>query len=344
MKHIGTINLENNKLLLRKFILDDAQLIYKNFSKNDKINKHTKSKSIQTLEDGLDIVTQFCNNYQHNDYYNWAIISKENNELIGSINILEIDTNNSTTCHIDYYLSKEDIYEDLAVNSFQLILNFLFNDIGFTKITYNSSNEIYDNVNIFKKLNFNVIENNTTYSITKDDFNKVDIRKPYKFEIEFVAEIYNGIITHLDNNTNFCGWKHGIYPTLEVAQKAFDDGDLFIATKSGEVIGSCILNHTQAKQYHDIDWHIKDDKPLVVHTVAINPKNLRQGVAHKLLEFSKAYAKELNLKSIRLDASEPNTPARKIYEDVGFIKRGEMDLETNRGGINNWFAYEFIIN
>lgn len=350
-------NLESKHLLLRKFELSDANDMYQNWANDSEVTRYLTWLPHKNVNETAELLKIWCDDYDKPNNYNWAVVLNNTGELIGNVSVVRIDKNDSKCCDFGFCFSRKYWGNGIATQTLQIIFNYLFNEVGFDKINGYNNVENKASAKVMQKLmmSYDSVDNNTCtnnvgefvsadhYTITKEQFNSVTVRKAYADEVDKVFDIYEGIITHLMSTTNFCGWIHGIYPTLDVAQKAFDKGELFVAIQSGEVIGSCVLNHEQAKQYLEIDWTINDDKPLVVHTVAINPKNLRQGVAHVLLEFAKVYAKEHDILTIRLDASEPNIPARKIYEDVGFIKRGEMDLQTNRCGINNWFGYEFII-
>jgi ribosomal-protein-alanine N-acetyltransferase len=93
MKYVGTKNIETEKLLLRKYTLDDAEYFFKNII-NTGILEETK--------ESLKLWIEFYNKL---DVYNWTIELKENKVIIGLIRATDFpDT--SGICSINYAISK----------------------------------------------------------------------------------------------------------------------------------------------------------------------------------------------------------------------------------------------
>lgn len=175
----------------------------------------------------------------------------------------------------------------------------------------------------------------------------MEIKLATQQDIEEVGVLYQAIRKHLEENVNYTAWGNtqwGLndYPTVNVAQEAFNNNHLYIAKNdSGEIIGTVVLNSNQDKTYLPVEW--QHDKFLVVHTLATSPNHLKQGVARAILAFAEKLATENGLNSIRLDTFELNTPAQKLYESLGYNYRGIIDLKPNIDRKEKYFVYEKLL-
>lgn len=147
-------------------------------------------------------------------------------------------------------------------------------------------------------------------------------------DIDELEKLYDNLNDYLELNINYSGWKKGIYPIRETAKAGIEDRSLFIIRKNNEIAGSVILNHNQDLAYFHADWNVNvdDDKVMVVHTLAVNPKYMRQGISRSLMEFTRKYSLSLGMKAIRLDVSVENTPAIELYESLGYTYIDTVDL------------------
>lgn len=47
--------------------------------------------------------------------------------------------------------------------------------------------------------------------------------------------------------------------------------------------------------------------------------------------------------AVRLDALASNTPAHRLYEKLGFLRRGEASWYTSNAGQTDFYLYEYIL-
>ena len=59
-----------------------------------------------------------------------------------------------------------------------------------------------------------------------------------------------------------------------------------------------------------------------ITNIAVHPDFRKQGIAQKILTAMEQKCKETSTTLIHLEVRESNTPARKLYEKVGFIQDG----------------------
>ncbi len=157
------------------------------------------------------------------------------------------------------------------------------------------------------------------------------IRLVTESDLDDVENIYKKLIEYLDENHLGFGWKKGIYPNRQVVESGLIEKDLFVLEINGCIVGTIILNNKQAKSYKNGDWKIKANKEqiLVVHTLAVHPDYLNQGIGKKLMQFAEKYGVNKEMKVIRLDTVMDNFPAIRLYEKLGYSKAGVIDLEFN---------------
>lgn len=103
MKNVGTIVLETSRLLLRRFVENDAQELCDGFV-NQKSFLYYANKSEITIQEEIDLLKKIKERYEDLSYYNWLITLKENKKLIGSINLRM--NNSDETAEISYAIDE----------------------------------------------------------------------------------------------------------------------------------------------------------------------------------------------------------------------------------------------
>ncbi|MDF2473822.1 MAG: acetyltransferase [Anaerocolumna sp.] len=174
---------------------------------------------------------------------------------------------------------------------------------------------------------------------------KLMIEKGTVADIDEMEQFYNDILNSLEQGVNYPGWKKGIYPTKEGAVHGIKCDDLLIARYNNEIVGSIILNHIIVKGYETAPWNIyaTDDEIYVVHTLAVHPKYAKNGVGSQLLEFAEEYGRKNNIKALRLDVYEHNTPAIRLYEKCGYKYIDKVDLGYGAYGLDWYLLFEKIL-
>ena len=94
MNHLGTKVLESERLILRRFREEDAKEIFEGYV-NQEGFLYYAHKEKRTLEEEINSLKGIDSKYENNDYYNWLIVLKDNNKIIGSINLRVDDYNES---------------------------------------------------------------------------------------------------------------------------------------------------------------------------------------------------------------------------------------------------------
>lgn len=125
-----------------------------------------------------------------------------------------------------------------------------------------------------------------------------------------------------------------IYPTEAILQEDLRKGDLHVITVEDRPTGMIVLNEEQSPEYAAVSWKYATPA-LVVHRLTIDPKNQRQGLAIRLMEFAERNAAVQGHNAIRLDAFTRNPGAIALYEHLGYRRAGTVQF---RKGL--FYCYE----
>ncbi len=86
MNSVGTKELYTERLILRRFKESDAEELFLGYINQENFLYYA-NKEKRTLEEEKQSLIRINEKYKNNDYYNWLITLKENNAIIGSINL-----------------------------------------------------------------------------------------------------------------------------------------------------------------------------------------------------------------------------------------------------------------
>ena len=91
MKDLGTKTLETERLILRRFKMDDVEeLFYHGYITDEVMAKNLSWDPCKTIEEQREIIKSGVDQYQNNDFYKWLIETKDTHELIGGIDICNL--------------------------------------------------------------------------------------------------------------------------------------------------------------------------------------------------------------------------------------------------------------
>ena len=147
MTHKGTVMLETERLILRRFIIGDLEPMFYNCWSNFNVWKWTNYEPMNSIEDILTLNNIFTDywftKYENSDYYNWAIQLKSAGELIGRIrggwkNGLD---DRIEQIELAYELGQNWWNQGFMTEAVRKIIDFFFNEIGYNRIYSSHAHE-----------------------------------------------------------------------------------------------------------------------------------------------------------------------------------------------------------
>lgn len=128
-----TINLETERLILRKFTYDDANEMFENYCKYESVAKYVTWKAHRDVDE----TKKYLANVVLPDYrkaytYKWAIVLKKTNQVIGCIDVVSKDLVKKSA-EIGYALSEKYWGRGLMPEAGRVVVSYLFSQ-GFVRV------------------------------------------------------------------------------------------------------------------------------------------------------------------------------------------------------------------
>lgn len=134
MKHCGTQRLETDRLILRRFVIEDAVAMYQNWASDDEVTKYLTWPTHTNLEVSQSVIKDWINSYAEETFYQWAIVLKELGEKpIGSISVVD-KKEESSTVHIGYCIGRTWWHQGVMSEALKAVMDFLFDVVDANRI------------------------------------------------------------------------------------------------------------------------------------------------------------------------------------------------------------------
>lgn len=244
MTHKGTITLETERLILRRFTPDDAEAMFQNWVNDAEVTKYLTWQPHGSIEVTRKISLSDIAKYEDLSHYQWAIVSKTLNEPIGGINVVKIDE--MCNClEVAYRIGKAWWNQGYASEALSSVINFLFLQVGANRIAAAHDTRNTNSGKVMQKCgmryegtlrqsgcNNQGIYNTAYYAILAEDYFECNNKQTRKVtsNIDTLKRVTDLMFENLlismktiDWNADICGapaWRY-IYHTLHSADKYF---------------------------------------------------------------------------------------------------------------------------
>lgn len=133
MNHKGTIFIETERLILRRFTENDVEAMFRNWEGDPKVTEFLRWKTAANLKDAENVLLEWIRDYEKADFYQWAIVLKELEEPIGTISV--VDKNEQLDIvHIGYCIGSKWWHQGITSEAFKAIIPFFFNEVCVNRI------------------------------------------------------------------------------------------------------------------------------------------------------------------------------------------------------------------
>ncbi|MBS5938174.1 GNAT family N-acetyltransferase [Clostridium sp.] len=134
MKNLGTKTIETERLILRKFKVEDAEAAYKNWTSDPEVAKFLTWPPHKDVEVTEGVLKAWVNSYDKDDFYQWAITLKENgNEPIGCISVVDKDEE-INMFHIGYCISRKWWNKGVTSEALKAVIHYLIKEVGANRV------------------------------------------------------------------------------------------------------------------------------------------------------------------------------------------------------------------
>lgn len=133
LTHIGTNEIETERLILRRFEYTDDEAMLKYWIADEKIQSLYSEPVYTTKEAVKELLDKYISSYENDDYYRWAIIEKTTGECIGQIAYFLVDSKNQFA-EIEYCIGSEFQCNGFATEATKAVIAYGFDKMNLHKV------------------------------------------------------------------------------------------------------------------------------------------------------------------------------------------------------------------
>ena len=134
MKNCGTQRIETDRLILRRYKIEDADAMYKNWASDSEVTKFLTWQPHPSVEVSRSIIENWLKEYSDKKYYQWAIVLKDNgNEPIGDISVVHMNEDISMV-HIGYCLGRAWWRRGIMSEALKAVTDFMFDTVEVNRV------------------------------------------------------------------------------------------------------------------------------------------------------------------------------------------------------------------
>lgn len=133
VKHLGTRRIETKRLILRRFTLDDALPMYRNWASDPEVTKYLTWQTHENAEQTKNVLESWISSYENEDKYIWCIAKKENDEPIGSINAFHYQEK-INAMEVGYCISRSYWHQGITSEALGAVMKYLLDEVGIDRI------------------------------------------------------------------------------------------------------------------------------------------------------------------------------------------------------------------
>lgn len=133
MNHLGTKTLETERLILRRFTMNDAQDMFNNWASDDEVTKYLMWPSHKNVEVTKEYIKSLVDAYSEKSTYNWGIGLKEIGQVVGTISVVRCDDEIGCV-HIGYCIGKRWWNKGITSEAFSAVIRFLMDEVKVNRI------------------------------------------------------------------------------------------------------------------------------------------------------------------------------------------------------------------
>lgn len=133
LTHKGTQTIETTRLTLRRFSIDDADAMYRNWASDPEVTKYLSWPTHTDISVSRTVTSDWENNYDKPAYYQWAIVYKPLGEPIGCISAVHVDERVEAV-EIGYCIGRTWWHMGVMTEALTAVTDFFFAEVGVNRV------------------------------------------------------------------------------------------------------------------------------------------------------------------------------------------------------------------
>jgi len=133
MQKLGTRMLETDRLILRKIQSNDYLMMFNNWACLEECSEFFPWSAVKDIDIYKERVASWVANYDNELYFNWIIQSKNSKEIIGIINLHNVDEDN-LIAETSYILCPRYWGNGIMTEALNRVLRFAFDEVLLNRV------------------------------------------------------------------------------------------------------------------------------------------------------------------------------------------------------------------
>lgn len=138
LNHIGTRTLETKRLILRRFVMEDAEDAFRNWFSDPEVPRFMRWQVHTDVAQTMEYLAQVIAGYEKPEFYRWAIAVKPGNRPVGAIAFF-VANEWDCVAEVAYALGRQHWNRGIATEAMRRVLAYAFEEVGVNRMeTYHS--------------------------------------------------------------------------------------------------------------------------------------------------------------------------------------------------------------
>lgn len=125
MNHLGTKEIQTQRLMLRPFTMDDAEAMYSNWASDPEVTRYLMWDAHTDVSQTRAVTKEWVESYGQPSFYLWAIVL---DEPIGTISVVDV-SDRDEWLEIGYCLSRKHWGQGIMTEALDCVMRFLFEEV-----------------------------------------------------------------------------------------------------------------------------------------------------------------------------------------------------------------------
>lgn len=153
MLELGTVELETDRLRLRRFTLDDVPDMYFNWAGDDEVTKFLVWPTHTSMNASREVIENWLAEYENPGQYLWCLELKAEHKAIGSIGVVGRD-HETAALEIGYCLSRKYWGMGIMSEALATVTAFLFHQVKATALEARIDERNFKSRSVLQKCGF----------------------------------------------------------------------------------------------------------------------------------------------------------------------------------------------
>ena len=133
MNKTGTQRLETKRLILRRYVIEDAEYMYRNWASDPEVTKFLTWPTHTSVEISRMVLNDWIPRYADGGYFNWAMESKENGQVIGNIAVVKL-REDTAAADMGYCMGRAYWGKGLMPEALKAVMAYLFDTVELNRV------------------------------------------------------------------------------------------------------------------------------------------------------------------------------------------------------------------